>query len=81
MYSDALSVSLLQLCDRERLSYEDAAEALDAVPAILGGLSGANPRQRYGYWSEYAEAFIRLRTKSCKFMTRPGRFCTAFLFR
>ena len=38
MYSDALSVSLLQLCDRERLSYEDAAEVIGCSSRYFGRL-------------------------------------------
>ena len=38
MYSDALSISLLQLCDRERLSYEDAAEVIGCSSRYFGRL-------------------------------------------
>lgn len=59
MFSDALSTSLIQLCDKEKLSYEAAAERVGCSPEFLGRIIRRKSSPTISFFEKICHGFAR----------------------
>ena len=72
MYSDALSTSLLQLCEMERLSYETAAERIGCSSRYFGRLIRKESSPTLKILERICEGFQQTPNEILRLFDKPG---------